>query len=55
MQTETLDSRGKKFVGEVQPTMRFVLRAGGFLQYQCHKLKLLTTSPAFPTLMVFFP
>lgn len=38
---------GKMFVGEVQPTMRFVLRAGGFLQYQCHKLKLITASAAF--------
>lgn len=54
MQTGTLYWRGKKFVGEVQPTMWFVLHAGGFLQYQYHKLKLLTTSPPFQ-LRCFFP
>lgn len=53
LQAGTLDVRGKKFVGKVQPTARFVLRTGGFLQYQYHKLKLRTTCPAFPTLMGF--
>lgn len=43
--------RGKKFLGEVQPTMQFVLHAGHFLQHQYHKMKLLTTSSVFPTLM----
>lgn len=52
MQMGTLYLRGKTFVGSTYNAVCFACRR--FLTIsQCHKLKLLTTSPAFPTLMFF--